>query len=136
VIFKKYSPVGELSTFASQYAEVLNRTAGLPTVISDRDHIVAASGVSRKEYMERRVTPEMEECVQARRTYLSTSGEKVIPVEGINRPAEIICPILAASDVAGAVIVFQPENEENIPIETAAKLVQVAASFLGKQMEE
>ncbi|HCW79668.1 MAG TPA: stage V sporulation protein T [Ruminococcaceae bacterium] len=136
VIFKKYSPVGELSTFASQYAEVLNRTAGLPTVISDRDHIVAASGVSRKEYMERRVTPELEECVQARRTYFSTSGEKVTPVEGISRPAEIICPILAASDVAGAVIVFQPENEGSVPIETAAKLVQVAASFLGKQLEE
>ena len=30
VIFKKYSPVGELSAFASQYAEVLSRVSGLP----------------------------------------------------------------------------------------------------------
>jgi stage V sporulation protein T len=40
VIFKKYSPVGELSTFASQYAEVLNRTVGVPMLICDRDHVV------------------------------------------------------------------------------------------------
>ncbi len=87
VIFKKYSPVGELSTFAAQYAEVLNRIAGLPMVICDRDHVVAAAGVSRKEYLERRVTPELEECVQTRRTFAESAGEKLIPVEGIDRAA-------------------------------------------------
>ena len=30
VIFKKYSPIGELSGFAGQYAEVLYKSAGLP----------------------------------------------------------------------------------------------------------
>ena len=45
VIFKKYSPVGEMSAFATQYAEVLARISGLPTLISDRDHIIAAAGV-------------------------------------------------------------------------------------------
>lgn len=136
VIFKKYSPVGELSTFASQYAEVLSRTAGLPMIICDRDHVVAASGVSRKEYMERRVTPELEECMQSRRSFVGTSGEKITPVEGIDRTAEIVCPILAASDVTGAVVVMQPEGEATVPMETGTKLAQVAAAFLGKQMEE
>ena len=54
VIFKKYSPIGEMTSFATQYAEALTRTAGVPYVICDRDHVVAAAGVSRKEYLERR----------------------------------------------------------------------------------
>ena len=136
VIFKKYSPVGELSTFASQYAEVLNRIAGLQMIICDRDHVVAAAGVSRKEFLERRVTQELEECVQTRRTFMDSSGEKLIPVEGVDRPAQIVCPILASSDVTGSVVVLRSEDGESIPPETGAKMAQVAAAFLGKQMEE
>lgn len=136
VIFKKYSPVGELSTFASQYAEVLSRTANMPMLICDRDHIVAAAGVSRKEYLERRITPELEECMQSRRSFVGTAGEKITPVEGMDRTAEIVCPILAASDVTGAVVMLKAEGDSPIPIETETKLAQVAAAFLGKQMEE
>lgn len=136
VIFKKYSPVGELSTFASQYAEVLNRIAGLAMVICDRDHVVAAAGVPRKEYLERRVTPELEECVQTRRTFVESSGEKLVPIEGIDRRADIVCPILASSDVTGSVVVLHSEEGGALPAEEGAKMAQVAAAFLGKQMEE
>lgn len=135
VIFKKYSPVGELSTFAGQYAEVLSRTAGLPTVISDRDHIVAAAGVSRKEYLERRVTPELEECMQSRRPYVGNGKDTFLPVEGMDRPASVVCPILASSDVTGAVILLSDDTQEGAD-EIKVKLAQVAAAFLGKQMEE
>lgn len=68
VIFKKYSPVGEMSTFASQYADVLARISGLPTLISDRDHIVAVAGVSKKEYLERRITSSLEDIMESRKT--------------------------------------------------------------------
>ena len=50
VIFRKYSPVGELSSFAEQYAEVLSKTANVPVLICDSDHVVAAAGVSKKEF--------------------------------------------------------------------------------------
>lgn len=133
VIFKKYSPVGELSVFATQYAEVINRTAGIPVLICDRDHVVAAAGVSRKEYLERQVSQELEECMQARRPFVGSDKEKMQPVEGVGREASIVYPILASSDVAGAVIVLDGEGQ---PDESETKIVQVAASFLGKQMEE
>jgi AbrB family transcriptional regulator (stage V sporulation protein T) len=135
VIFKKYSPVGELSAFAAQYAEVLNRTAALPILICDRDHIVATAGVPKKEYLERRVTPETEECMQSRRSFIASGDENIRPVEGIDRSALIITPILASSDVTGAVVLLR-ENGQDTVDETKIKLIQVAASFLGKQMEE
>ena len=46
VIFKKYSPIGELSSFASQYAEVLYKVGGCPVLICDRDSVVAAAETS------------------------------------------------------------------------------------------
>ena len=54
VIFKKYSPVGELAEFASQYADVLAKISLMPTIITDRDHVIAAAGVSKREFLERR----------------------------------------------------------------------------------
>lgn len=110
VIFRKYSPVGELSTFASQYAEVLSKTANLPTLVCDRDHVVAAAGVSRREYLERRVSPELEEYMQGRHSFVSSGGAHLCPVEGVSRTASIVCPIIAESDVTGAVVVLQPES--------------------------
>ena len=50
VIFKKYSPIGELTEFASRYAETLHKTCGLAVAICDRDAVVACSGIPRKEY--------------------------------------------------------------------------------------
>lgn len=135
VIFKKYSPVGELSAFASQYADVLSKCINVPTLVCDRDHVVAAAGVSRKEYLERRITPELEECMQNRKNFISTGKSDFKPVEGVDRPASVICPIIASSDVTGAVVLLQGESEET-PDQTETKLAQVAASFLGKQMEE
>lgn len=135
VIFRKYSPVEELSTFAAEYAEVLSRTANLPTIICDRDHVVAAAGVSRKEFLERRITPELEEQMHSRHSFVSSGKEQFKPVEGVDRPAAIMWPIIASSDVNGAVVVLQPEDRPS-PGEAEAKLVQVAASFLGRQMEE
>ena len=137
VIFRKYSPVGELSDFASEYADVLSHTANLPTIVCDRDHVVAVAGISKKEYLERRITPELEEYLKSRHSYVSAPGEgkRLRPVEGMERPASIVWPIIARSDVTGAVVTLQQEDRPG-PSETDAKLVQVAASFLGRQMEE
>ena len=45
VILKKYSPIGEMSSFAKDYTESLFRSLGHIAVIVDRDQVVAASGV-------------------------------------------------------------------------------------------
>ncbi|NLG92220.1 MAG: AbrB/MazE/SpoVT family DNA-binding domain-containing protein [Clostridiales bacterium] len=135
VIFKKYSPVGELSSFAGQYADVLSKVVSLPTLVCDRDHVVAAAGVPRKEFLERRVTPELEEYMQNRQNFVNKGNTPLRPIEGIDRTAEVICPIIASSDVTGAVILLSNDGNEP-PTESETKLAQVAASFLGKQMEE
>ena len=42
IILKKYSPIGELSTFAKQYAESLAQTLGYLVCVTDMDQVIAA----------------------------------------------------------------------------------------------
>ena len=135
VIFKKYSPIGELSNFANQYAEVLHKSGGLPIAIMYNDHVIAASGISKREILERRITRNIEELMENRAIHISTSEVPPInAIEGFNRKANVVYPIIYGGDVSGAVALIEDESNE-LPSETDIKLVQVAAAFLGKQME-
>ena len=85
VIFKKYSPIGELSSFAGQYAEILHKTAAKPVLVCDRDHVVSVSGVPKKELLERRISPALEEMIEQRKSFvLGNVGNKLFPVEGVD----------------------------------------------------
>ena len=137
VIFKKYSPIGEVSNTAKQYAEVLNRSTDLPVLIFDRDHVISCAGIPRKEVIDRRVSPELEEIMENRSNFTQKdSGHTLIPAEGIDRTASVAYPIIGSGDVLGAVVLLSSEDSKTAITDTEIKLIQVAASFLGKQMEE
>lgn len=136
VIFKKYSPIGELSNLTGQYAEVLYKGTNLPVLITDRDRVIACSGVTKKEALEKRVSPALEEIMEKRSGYVGAAdSERLRPVEGFERDAGVAFPILGAGDVLGCVVLLMNENG-SAPTQTETKLAQVAASFLGRQMEE
>ena len=136
VVFKKYSPVGELSPFAVQYADVLSRACNMTVLVCDRDHVIAAAGQNRKDFYERRVSAGLDELMDGRQTYVAQAGgNRLQPVEALPRYAAVASPIIAAGDVTGAVCLLQPESG-TVPTEGDVRLAQVAAAFLGKQMEE
>ena len=136
VIFKKYSPVGELSSFAGEYCEVLWKTGGYPVLVCDRDHVVAVSGVSRKEVIERRVSPALEDMIENRKNYIYAGGEKKLqPVEGAEYCCLVQYPIIASGDVCGSVM-YLMNKPGDVPDTAEQKLIAAAAAFLGKQMEE
>ncbi|MCC8042515.1 MAG: AbrB/MazE/SpoVT family DNA-binding domain-containing protein [Oscillospiraceae bacterium] len=139
VIFKKYSAINEMADSASQVAEVMTRLANCPTVVFDRDHVVAAAGVQKKKFNERRVSQGLEEFLEHRKNYICTSADdtKVFPVEGIDRPAIACTPIMSAGNVTGAVAFLAPSSEEaSAATEVQKNLIQAAAQFLGKQVED
>ena len=109
VVFKKYSPMGEVLENAGQYAEVLSRMAGLPTAICDRDHVIAAAGVPKKEFLERRITPSLEAAMESRRCTVCQT-----PVEGQERAALVCCPILSQGDVTGSVLLLSGSQASGI----------------------
>ena len=137
VIFKKYSPIGELSGFASQYAETLYRTCNFPIIICDRDAVVAFAGLSKKECTDKKISSELERIAENRSLYVREAGEKdVFALDGNDRIA-VSCamPVVADSDVIGVVLSVLPEGQSSYPGDVEIKLIQTAAVFLGKQME-
>ncbi|MDY5949070.1 MAG: stage V sporulation T C-terminal domain-containing protein [Oscillospiraceae bacterium] len=136
VIFKKYSPIGELSSITGQYAEVLARGTGLAVIITDRDSVIACAGISRKEVIDRRVSQSLESIMEKRENYVcAVDSERMKPVEGIEREAAVAFPIIGGGDVSGSIVMLLNDNG-SCPTQTETKLAQIAASFLGKQMEE
>ncbi len=134
VIFKKYSPIGELAQFAGQYAETLSKTCGLSVVICDRDAVIACAGVPKRDYADRKLTAEVERIVENRQLYVPAGGETVSVVEG-GQPVGCLMPIITEGDIAGCVASVRGEEKSPVAPDVEAKLVQTAALFLGKQLE-
>ena len=141
VIFKKYSPIGELTSFAAQYAETLYKTCGLSVLITDRDAVIAVAGVSRKEYAERTLSEDMEKLMEGRGVYAWREGsEKIYPTrEAGNHFVNCAMPIISEGDVVGSVISLGEgegtKGREAMNGDLESKLVQTAAGFLGRQLE-
>ena len=136
VIFKKYSPIGELSTFASEYAESLSSATELSVIICDRDHCIAAAGISKRETIEKAVTPELETLMENRSAFnFQKENKDFFALQGVEKKVLIANPIISSGDVSGAVVLIESEKASS-PTESDIKLAQVAAGFLGKQMED
>ncbi|MBQ2754466.1 MAG: stage V sporulation protein T [Clostridia bacterium] len=136
VIFKKYSPIGELSGFASQYAEAINKAVAFPVCISDKDNVIAVCGAPKKEFLEKKISPDIEKILDEKIPYVSKSTSKSVGiVEGGDKySAGIVYPIISEGDCIGSVIIFS-ENGGAFG-ETEEKVAKSASIFLGKQMEE
>ncbi len=140
VILKKYSPIGELSEFASGYAETLSKTTGHIACITDKDTVIAVSGASKKEFLEQDLSKELEQLMDDKEVYISKDNNEVsIPVvknEGKERKfnAQVVYPIVAQGDVVGSVILLSKDSKTKMG-ETEAKIVESAAGFLGNQMD-
>ena len=135
-----YSPIGELSEFATEYAETLAKTTGHIACITDKDTVIAVSGGSKKEYLEQGISPELEQIMDEKENYTSQENNNVsIPItknenSSKKNNAQVVYPIVADGDVIGTVILLSKDANVKMS-EVEQKVVQSAASFLGTQME-
>ena len=135
VVFRKYSPVEELSACAEEYAEVLARQLSVTALVCDREEIVAASGPARRDCLNRRVSRPLEQIMEQRRLYVfgGRGCESLYPCEGTSDCIAVAMPVLAAGDMVGAVVLLS--REQGRPTEALVKCAQVTALFLARQME-
>ena len=134
VIFKKYSPIGELSNFAAQICESLHKSTDAIAAVCDRDSIIAISGGARRELMDKRVSASLEHIMEARSAFRHEGGSALHAVESDDRYCiSVAAPIISEGDILGCVLFISPNGAAGSDIEL--KLAQTVASFLGKQME-
>ena len=136
VIFKKYSPIGELSDFAAQICDSLHKSTDCVAAVCDRDVIIAVAGGGKRELFEKRVSPELEQIMESRRVYRHESGGSSLPVTDGESGycVSVAAPVISEGDLMGCVIFASPKNAPPSG-DVEYKLAQTVASFLGKQME-
>ena len=136
VIFKKYSPMGEVNALAAQLAEVLSRQFALTAFVCDRDRILAVSGSGRRELTDKNVSPSLSQIMEGRKIYRHQEGTPLLPVSDYTDHYVITtaAPILAEGDVLGCVV-FLAERDHAVVSEDEYKLAQTIAGFLGRHME-
>ena len=136
VIFKKYSPMGDLGDFAGQLCESIGKNTGHIAAICDRDAIIAVHGVPKLELMERRCSAELEQLMELRRSYCYQEGD--IPIHPSDSAERYLvgaaAPIVAEGDLMGCVLLLLTDSAQPLG-EAEQKLVQTVAGFLGRQME-
>lgn len=140
VILKKYSPIGELGDFAQEYAESLFQSLGHVTIICDKDVVIAVAGASKKEHLDRSISTDIEELMEGRKKVAAnkSQGAKLYNIYGQDASeytSQVIVPILAEGDVIGAVMMIS-KDASAVMGDTELKVVETAASFVGKQMEQ
>ena len=125
--------------FAREYAESLHQSLNRTTLICDKDTVIAVSGGSKKELMERPIHEDVERCMKEREKLVINKGQ--CEMQGIidgedpeKYTAEVIVPILCAGDAIGAVVMVSREPGDMVG-DTELKVCETAANFMGKQME-
>ena len=139
IILKKYSPIGELSAFAQQYADSLAQTLNCLVCVCDMDQIVASAGSWKKDFQEQYITAQVQKVLEMRNVMNATKDERgfasIINGQSDEYTGEMITPIICEGDVIGGVILLLKDVKRKFT-EVEQKLSSCAVAFLGKQMEQ
>lgn len=138
IILRKYSPLGELVSFAQQYADSLAQTTGMMVCITDMEQVIAAAGGAKRDYLGRALSERLEQLMEERAQIQAQPEEKqytvILKEPSEERFAQTISPIICQGDVIGAVILLARDARAKMG-EVERKLVYCAAGFLGRQLE-
>ena len=140
IILRKYSPIGELTEFATGYAETLSKTTGHIACITDKDTVIAVAGGQKKDFLEKNLSKELEEVIENKEVFKSKENNEIaIPItqnEGRERlyNGQVIYPIISDGDALGSVILLTKEPNKKMG-DVENKVAESAAGFLGNHLE-
>jgi AbrB family transcriptional regulator (stage V sporulation protein T) len=142
IILKKYSPIGELSSLAREYADSIHETLNLTVMIMDRDSTIAVSGATEKDFLGKGIGRLVDMAMEERKVQVKSYAENDSPAGDIvaepfeedkyNFAHVLVTPIIAQGDPIGAIILWgdSPMGEAE------TKVAQSAAGVLSRQIEQ
>jgi len=126
-----------LGQFAKQYADSIGHTTGHIVAITDKDQFIAIAGSSKKDWVTKPISKELEALINDRETVTAAKEEKGfirVCSDDEDIAYEVIAPIICEGDAIGAVLILTRDAKTKLG-EVENKLAATAAAFLGRQME-
>lgn len=138
IILKKYSPIGEISKLSQQYADAVAHTTKHMVLVTDKDQIIAASGLPKKEVIGAHIHSDIEQCIFNRQNFVAKKNDKnflqVTAIGNLEFNSEAIATIICEGDAIGTVILLS-NRDDYIVGNSELNFAITGANFLGKQME-
>jgi len=136
IVLQKYSPLGELPTFAKSAAESLHQAGSYPTIVSDREKVVASAGTP-KALVGKPIDTTLDSLMDKRQTVSVRRGDPDFAQisDEFKLDARSICvaPIISDGDLFGCVLMYSVDP--NVVFgDTEIKLTNAAAGFLSRQI--
>ncbi len=133
VIFRKYSPLGELGNFAGDCCSALYSVSGINCAVCDTDSVIAFSGQGKNGVIEKSISPDCQALIDMRKSYFS-NGSSPIHITDPSSPVIVAAaPVFAEGDIAGMIAFLETDGKK--PAVSEEKLLAASALFLGKQLE-
>ena len=85
VILKKYSPIGDMADFAEEFAESAGKILGNTAVITDRDQVIAVSGSSVRDLLEKQISDRLADLLEENNRILITDSSNACYITNDDR---------------------------------------------------
>lgn len=134
IVLQKFSLMSKITDFAQSFTDSINVFIKKNIVITDTDNIIAFSGEKKKKYIDHPISKQLDEYIQRRENILEKHQKELCLID--NETIECtytINTIIANGDALGLVIIFS-EDEKTMEIDE--RIVQIAAQFLSKYLED
>lgn len=132
IIFKKYSPVGELSVIADDVTQSLSKVSRMTAVICDRDIVTACSGPHKKDFEGKALSEAFRQSLESDVRKLRATGITP-PVDNTALTVCGISPIISEGECMGAIMLISDEKtgdeRESLMLDAAAELLSRQAQF-------
>lgn len=135
VIFKKYSPIGELSAFVLELCESIAKVTEQTCIVCDKDHIVCSAGSDKKSMQDQKISDLIEKVMQERAIYIFEKGEAQLFLLANDEKylLKALSPIINDGDVVGAVAMIS-DDASFVPEIADTKILNTSSLFLSKHM--
>lgn len=137
VILKKYSPIGDMSDFAEEFAQSAGKILGSAAIITDRDHIIAVSDSSMRSLRDKPISSRLSDILEDKNSSLITDSRQVCQITEDDRymdnyHSQVIVPVICQGDLTGSVILVSTNDALG---DAELKAAEIGAAFIAKQME-
>lgn len=135
VIFRKYSPMADITDFAEQLCGAIKNTTGYEAIVTDQDTVIAAPSPKTQELKDKPISSELHRIMSQRKGYRVRNTDSLIGVADVSdqHHVGVVAPIMVQGDPMGCVVILLGGRKGYTDADQ--KLAETVASFLSTQME-
>lgn len=139
IVLCKYSLVNQISDYAEDFCDILCELFDCVVIIGDRDKIISCNGISKKQYINKKLSSEVLDIMDSQNYYFAsikneTTIYPIIEDDNATYLSQMMCPIIIEGEKEGIIILTSTKSEMSFD-NTHIVVLKAISKFLSKQLE-